>query len=46
MLDMNQSENIVLAGGGLLFAAEVLARAQQPAFRNGLSKIGYVKGKP
>jgi len=47
VLDMNQSENIVPAGGGLLFAAKVLARdAQQPAFRNGLSKIGYVKGKP
>jgi len=29
----------------LLFAAKVLARAQ-PAFRDGLSKIGYVKGKP
>jgi hypothetical protein len=28
MLDMNQSENIILAGGGgLLFAAKVLARA-------------------
>jgi len=24
---MNQSENIVVAGGGLLFAAKVLARA-------------------
>jgi hypothetical protein len=39
VLDMNQSENVVLAGGGgLLFAAKVLARAQQPAFRNGLAR--------
>jgi len=43
---MNQSENIALTGGGAVRGQGISARAQQPAFRNGLSKIGYVKGKP